>query len=91
MQILLLNLVMDGPPALSLSMDSHDVLNSPPRPKDSPIINQRVLARIGFSSSILLVGVLFVLFRELGDGSSSQRDQTMVRNFPSSDLADSRK
>lgn len=72
---------MDGPPSQSLGVDpvNHDMMRRPPRPKNAPILSQRLLARVGFSASIIIVGVLFVLAAELGDGSMAQRDQTMVR------------
>lgn len=54
-------------------------MRRPPRPKNEPILSRRLLARVGFSASIIILGVLFVLARELSDGSASQRDQTMVR------------
>ncbi|KAI0251244.1 hypothetical protein BJV78DRAFT_1347157 [Lactifluus subvellereus] len=62
MQILFINILMDGPPSQSLGVDpvDHDVMRKPPRKKDEPIINRRILARVIFSASIIVLGTLFV-------------------------------
>lgn len=53
-------------------------MRRPPRSKTAPILSRRLLARVGFSASLIILGVLFILARELSDGSTSERDQTMV-------------
>lgn len=70
---------MDGPPAVSISMDpvTRDVMRRPPRPKNASILSQRLLARVGFSAAVILSGVLYILAREI-KSSSGHRDQTMV-------------
>jgi len=80
-QILFINVIMDGPPSQSLGVDpvDRDAMKRPPRPKNAPIITQRLMFRVIFSASMIILGVLFVLARELGDGSDLARDQTMVR------------
>ncbi|KAI5477200.1 calcium-transporting ATPase [Pseudohyphozyma bogoriensis] len=90
MQILYINILMDGPPAQSLGVDpvNRDIMRRPPRPKNAPILSQRLLARVGFSAAIIICGVLFVLGRELSDGTMAQRDQTMTfTSFVFLDLA----
>lgn len=81
MQILFINVIMDGPPSQSLGVDPVDreAMKRPPRPKSAPILTRRLMSRVGFSASIIILGVLFVLARELGDGTDLARDQTMVR------------
>jgi P-type Ca2+ transporter type 2C len=80
MQILFINILMDGPPSQSLGVDPVDpsVMLRPPRSKKAPIITQRLIARIGFSASIIVFGTLWVYVHELQDGFADQRDQTMV-------------
>ncbi|ORY80287.1 hypothetical protein BCR35DRAFT_304486 [Leucosporidium creatinivorum] len=80
MQILYINVLMDGPPAQSLGVDPvhRDIMRRPPRSKSAPILSQRLLARVGFSATLIILGVLFILARELSDGSTSERDQTMT-------------
>lgn len=53
-------------------------MKRPPRKKDAPIINQRLIGRVLFSASMIVCGVLFIYGYELSDGSMSRRDQTMV-------------
>ncbi|CAE6441183.1 unnamed protein product [Rhizoctonia solani] len=80
MQILFINILMDGPPSQSLGVDPVDraVMKRPPRRKDEPIITQRIVSRVLFSASIIVLGTLFVYAHELSDGSMSRRDQTMT-------------
>ncbi|GAA6013353.1 hypothetical protein JCM11491_006364 [Sporobolomyces phaffii] len=90
MQILFINVIMDGPPSQSLGVDpvDRDAMKRPPRPKNAPIITRRLLFRVIFSASMIILGVLFVLARELGDGSDLARDQTMTfTSFVFLDLA----
>jgi Ca2+-transporting ATPase len=63
LQILFVNLVMDGPPAMSLGVDpvSPDVMSRPPRPRDERILNRRRLVRILLSSAVMAAGTLAVL------------------------------
>ncbi|ELU39621.1 calcium-transporting ATPase 1 [Rhizoctonia solani AG-1 IA] len=80
MQILFINILMDGPPSQSLGVDPVDraVMKRPPRRKDEPIITQRIVGRVLFSASIIVLGIMFVYAHELSDGSMSRRDQTMT-------------
>ncbi|GAA6002801.1 hypothetical protein JCM10207_007689 [Rhodosporidiobolus poonsookiae] len=90
MQILFINVIMDGPPSQSLGVDpvDRDAMRRPPRPKNAPILTRRLMYRVAFSASIIICGVLFILFRELGDGSDGTRDQTMTfTSFVFLDLA----
>ncbi len=70
-----------GPPSQSLGVDpiDHDVMRKPPRKKDKPIISRRILSRVAFSASVIVVGTLFVYYFALSDDQRmSRRDQTMV-------------
>jgi Ca2+-transporting ATPase len=80
MQILFINILMDGPPSQSLGVDpvDHSVMRRPPRGKTAPIITQRLIYRILFSASVIVVGTLYIYIHELRDGFADQRDQTMV-------------
>ena len=63
LQILFVNLVMDGPPALSLGVDpvSHDVMSRPPRPATERILTRQRLQRILLASAVMAAGTLAVL------------------------------
>ncbi|EJD46936.1 calcium-transporting P [Auricularia subglabra TFB-10046 SS5] len=79
MQILFINILMDGPPSQSLGVDPVDpaVMRRPPRAKDEEIITRRLLGRVLFSACMIIFGTLFVYAYELSDGPS-KRDQTMT-------------
>ena len=81
MQILFINILMDGPPAQALGVDPVDkeIMRRPPRKKGDQIISRRLLARVAFSASMIMLGTLWVYAVELSDGTMSKRDQTMVR------------
>lgn len=82
MQILFINILMDGPPSQSLGVDPVDrdvVMKRRPRKKDASIITRRLLARVLFSAALIVFGTLFIYVAELtGDGFADERDQTMV-------------
>jgi len=81
MQILFINILMDGPPSQSLGVDPVDraVMRKPPRKKDEPIIDQRILMRVLFSATIIVAGTLFIYYFAISDDNHmSRRDQTMT-------------
>ncbi|KIJ66145.1 hypothetical protein HYDPIDRAFT_110324 [Hydnomerulius pinastri MD-312] len=80
MQILFINILMDGPPSQSLGVDPVDpaVMRRPPRKKNEPIITKRLLYRVLFSASTIVLGTLFVYSIALGDDHVSKREQTMT-------------
>lgn len=63
LQILFVNLVMDGPPAMSLGVDpaSPDAMNRPPRPAREPILTRQRLIRILLASAVMAAGTVAVL------------------------------
>jgi P-type Ca2+ transporter type 2C len=69
-----------GPPSQSLGVDPVDpaVMRRPPRKKDAPIITKKLLWRVLFSASIIVIGTLFVYVFALTDSDMSKREQTMV-------------
>ena len=62
-QILWINLITDGAPALALGLDPADpeVMNRPPRPRGSGVITRRMWGGIAFVGIIMAVGTLLVL------------------------------
>ncbi|KAF1330371.1 Calcium-translocating p-type atpase, pmca-type, partial [Globisporangium splendens] len=80
MQILWINIIMDGPPAQSLGVEpvDHDVMKEGPRSKDASIITRSMIKRILTSALCIVAGTLYVFYNELAvDGSVSKRDRTM--------------
>jgi Ca2+-transporting ATPase len=80
MQILFINILMDGPPSQSLGVDPVDpaIMCRPPRKKNAPIITRKLLLRVLFSASIIVFGTLFVYIYAYSDQDMSRREQTMV-------------
>jgi Ca2+-transporting ATPase len=69
-QILWVNLVTDGAPALALGLDPAEpgVMERPPRPRDEGGITPRMWAGIFFVGAIVAAGTLFVLDASLPGG-----------------------
>jgi P-type Ca2+ transporter type 2C len=63
LQILFVNLVMDGPPAMSLGVDpvSPDAMHRRPRPRGERILTRPRFLRILLSSAVMAAGTLAVL------------------------------
>ncbi len=69
-QILWINLVTDGPPALALGIDpaDEDLMNQPPRPIGERVITQGMWRGIAFVGIVMAAGTLFVLDASLPGG-----------------------
>jgi Ca2+-transporting ATPase len=80
MQILWINIIMDGPPAQSLGVEPVDdrILNAKPRKADDPIVTQALLLRALTSAALIVYLTLKVFSNELDDGSVTRRDTTMT-------------
>ncbi|GCC35959.1 calcium-transporting ATPase type 2C member 2-like [Chiloscyllium punctatum] len=80
MQILWINIIMDGPPAQSLGVEpvDRDVIKRPPRDVKDSILNKGLIVKILFSAIIIISGTLFVFWRELPEGKISSRTTTMT-------------
>ncbi|PSR99351.1 hypothetical protein BD289DRAFT_465172 [Coniella lustricola] len=81
MQILWINIIMDGPPAQSLGVErvDPDVMKRPPRRRGAPVLTRAVIQRVLQSAVIVMLGTLLVYTREmLEDGQVSRRDTTMT-------------
>jgi Ca2+-transporting ATPase len=84
-QILWINMVTDGPPALALGVDRADpgLMEQPPRPAGEGVLTRQMWRGIAFVGVIMAAGTLFVLDRSLPggfvDGSGDLRyGQTMA-------------
>jgi Ca2+-transporting ATPase len=69
-QILWINLVTDGPPALALGVDPPDagLMDQPPRPTGEGVLTPRMWRGIVFVGAIMAVGTLLVLDASLPGG-----------------------
>ncbi|KAL3783901.1 hypothetical protein ACHAW5_007045 [Stephanodiscus triporus] len=80
MQILWINIIMDGPPAQSLGVEPVDegILRAPPRKVTDPIVTRALLTRAVSSAVLITVLTLLVFAHELDDGHVTRRDTTMT-------------
>uniref|UniRef100_A0A8C7CFR5 Calcium-transporting ATPase n=1 Tax=Oncorhynchus kisutch TaxID=8019 RepID=A0A8C7CFR5_ONCKI len=80
MQILWINIIMDGPPAQSLGVEpvDKDVIRKPPRNVRDSILTRSLLVKVLVSALVIVCGTLFVFWRELQDNLITPRDTTMT-------------
>nr|CUU99269.1 hypothetical transcript [Hymenolepis microstoma] len=81
MQILYINILMDGPPAQSLGVEppDADVVSQPPRHVHESILDKRLMKNVLISSLMIVAGTLFIFHREMAaDGKVTPRDTTMT-------------
>lgn len=69
MQILYINILMDGPPAQSLGVEKvdQDVLKQPPRNVKEPVLTKELLTSVLVSAAVILCGTLIVFIGEVSN------------------------
>ncbi|KAL5332589.1 hypothetical protein BJX70DRAFT_113835 [Aspergillus crustosus] len=74
MQILWINILMDGPPAQSLGVEPVDpsIMSRPPRPKTARVLTQPLIRRVLMSAFMIMVGTLAIYIYEMGDDDDVQ-------------------
>jgi Ca2+-transporting ATPase len=82
-QILLVNLVMDGPPALSLAVErpADDIMTRRPRAVDEPLLTLARGLRIVFRAVVMAAGTLAVLLLHGDGGIAEPSDETLTLAF----------
>nr|XP_027789091.2 calcium-transporting ATPase type 2C member 2 [Marmota flaviventris] len=81
MQILWVNIIMDGPPAQSLGVEpvDRDMLRQPPRNVRDTILSRSLILKTLLSAATIISGTLFVFWKEIpDDGASTPRTTTMT-------------
>lgn len=80
MQILWINIIMDGPPAQSLGVETvdPDVMNRPPRKRNDPVLTKKLIQRVLTSAAIIMVGTMLTYRQQMADGVVTRRDTTMT-------------
>ncbi|RVE48862.1 hypothetical protein evm_006512 [Chilo suppressalis] len=80
MQILWINIIMDGPPAQSLGVEpvDHEVVRRRPRDTTRRIISRGLLLNVLLAAAIIIAGTLWVFNREMSDNKITPRDTTMT-------------
>lgn len=72
MQILWINILMDGPPAQSLGVEPVDpsVMGRPPRPKQARVLTKPLIQRVLTQASMIMLGTLAIYIYEMGDADN---------------------
>uniref|UniRef100_A0A8V5H1X6 P-type Ca(2+) transporter n=1 Tax=Melopsittacus undulatus TaxID=13146 RepID=A0A8V5H1X6_MELUD len=80
MQILWINIIMDGPPAQSLGVEpvDRDTIKQPPRRITDTILSKSLILKIFMSAVIIISGTLFVFWKENPKGGINPRTTTMT-------------
>ncbi|NXW88386.1 AT2C2 ATPase, partial [Alopecoenas beccarii] len=80
MQILWINIIMDGPPAQSLGVEpvDNDTIKQPPRCVTDTILSKSLILKIFMSAVIIISGTLFVFWKENPKSGITPRTTTMT-------------
>ncbi|XP_018573940.1 calcium-transporting ATPase type 2C member 1 isoform X1 [Anoplophora glabripennis] len=80
MQILWINIIMDGPPAQSLGVEpvEEDVLKQNPRDTKEPMITKKLIVNVLLSALFIIAGTLWVFQKERSSEGLTARDTTMT-------------
>uniref|UniRef100_A0A8C3IHK2 Calcium-transporting ATPase n=1 Tax=Chrysemys picta bellii TaxID=8478 RepID=A0A8C3IHK2_CHRPI len=80
MQILWINIIMDGPPAQSLGVEpvDKDAIKQPPRNITDTILSRALILKIFMSAIIIISGTLFVFWKEIPESGTTPRTTTMT-------------
>ncbi|KAM6123543.1 calcium-transporting ATPase type 2C member 2 [Phoenicopterus ruber ruber] len=80
MQILWINIIMDGPPAQSLGVEpvDRDTIKQPPRCISDTILSKSLILKIFMSAMIIISGTLFVFWKENPKSGITPRTTTMT-------------
>ncbi|XP_048526584.1 calcium-transporting ATPase type 2C member 1 isoform X2 [Dendroctonus ponderosae] len=80
MQILWINILMDGPPAQSLGVEpvSDDVVKQKSRDTKEPMITKKLILNVLLSATFIVAGTLWVFNKEMTADGVTARDTTMT-------------
>lgn len=78
-QILVINILMDGPPAIALGVEKKhaNVMERPPRPSDESLPNLTDLLLIFYLGSVMVIGTLVVYYLTLQSSDDEGYARTM--------------
>lgn len=79
MQILWINILMDGPPAQSLGVEAPDPdeMRKPPRKRTEQVLTNHIVRSVMMRGVFILVGTMTVYVWEMSDNNVTRRDTTM--------------
>uniref|UniRef100_A0A803SRY6 Calcium-transporting ATPase n=1 Tax=Anolis carolinensis TaxID=28377 RepID=A0A803SRY6_ANOCA len=80
MQILWINIIMDGPPAQSLGVEpvDKDAIRQPPRNVTDTILSKSLVLKILLSATVIISGTMFVYWKEIPESGITPRTTTMT-------------
>ncbi|XP_061450671.1 calcium-transporting ATPase type 2C member 2 [Rhineura floridana] len=80
MQILWINIIMDGPPAQSLGVEpvDKDAIKQPPRSITDMILSRSLILKIFLSATVIISGTMFVFWKEIPESGITPRTTTMT-------------
>ncbi|KAG8513142.1 Calcium-transporting ATPase type 2C member 2, partial [Galemys pyrenaicus] len=82
MQVLWINIIMDGPPAqssLGVEPVDKDTLRQPPRSVRDTVLGRALVLRTLLSAAVIISGTLFIFWKEIpADKASTPRTTTMT-------------
>lgn len=84
MQILWINILMDGPPAQSLGVEPVDprVMTVPPRRRNANVLTRKLLRRVMTQAAVIMLGTLAVYVHEMldvDDPMSNTKTRTVTK------------
>jgi len=79
-QLLWINIIMDGPPAMSLGVDPArpNTMNEPPRKADAQLLSLKRLLQLFFYGAIMATGTLGILFYDLQQYDDIEHAKTLA-------------
>ncbi|PBP27708.1 calcium-transporting P-type ATPase, partial [Diplocarpon rosae] len=82
MQILWINIIMDGPPAQSLGVEpvDPDVMTRPPRKRNAPVLTWPLITRVLTSATIIMLGTFAVYYHEMSTDDDSDVAGNVTRS-----------
>eukprot|EP01080_Neovahlkampfia_damariscottae_P011361 gene11361-4529_t len=80
MQILWINVIMDGPPAQTLGVEpaTKETMNQPPRNANDSVITRKLLISVFLNSIIMISGSLYIFLTEAKGFEMTTRETTMT-------------
>ncbi|OWP06711.1 calcium-transporting P-type ATPase [Marssonina coronariae] len=82
MQILWINIIMDGPPAQSLGVEpvDPDVMTRPPRKRNAPVLTWPLITRVLTSATVIMLGTFAVYYHEMSTLDESDVAGNLTRS-----------
>ena len=82
-QLLWVNIIMDGPPAMALGVDppQSDTMSGPPRKTNERILKIRLLGKLAVYGATMMVGTLGVLWWGLQNGTEQHAQSLAFTTF----------